>query len=34
MEFNEYQMLAQETAIYTDPMYPVTSLMIESAEAS
>jgi NTP pyrophosphatase (non-canonical NTP hydrolase) len=34
MNFNEYQRLAQKTAIYTDPLYPVTSLMIESAEAA
>jgi NTP pyrophosphatase (non-canonical NTP hydrolase) len=34
MDFNEYQKLAQQTAIYTDPMYLVTSLMIEAAEAS
>jgi NTP pyrophosphatase (non-canonical NTP hydrolase) len=34
MDFNEYQKLAQQTAIYTDPMYPVTSLMIEAAEAA
>lgn len=34
MDFNEYQKLAQETAIYTDPMYPVASLMIEAAEAA
>jgi NTP pyrophosphatase (non-canonical NTP hydrolase) len=34
MDFNEYQKKAQDTAIYTDPMYPVTSLMIESAEAA
>ena len=34
MDFNEYQKLAQQTAIYTDPMYLVTSLMIEAAEAA
>jgi NTP pyrophosphatase (non-canonical NTP hydrolase) len=34
MDFNDYQKLAQQTAIYTDPMYLVTSLMIEAAEAS
>jgi NTP pyrophosphatase (non-canonical NTP hydrolase) len=34
MDFNDYQKLAQQTAIYTDPMYPVTSLMIEAAEAA
>jgi NTP pyrophosphatase (non-canonical NTP hydrolase) len=34
MDFNNYQKLAQQTAIYTDPMYPVTSLMIEAAEAA
>lgn len=34
MDFNEYQKLAQQTAIYTDPMYPVTSLMIEAAEVA
>lgn len=34
MNFNEYQTQAQQTAIYTDPMYPVTSLMIEAAEAA
>ena len=34
MDFNKYQKLAQQTAIYTDPMYPVTSLMIEAAEAA
>ena len=34
MDFNEYQKLAQQTAIYTDPMHPVTSLMIEAAEAA
>ena len=34
MDFNEYQKLAQQTAIYKDPMYPVTSLMIEAAEAA
>ena len=34
MDFNEYQKQAQQTAIYTDPMYPVTSLMIEAAEAA
>lgn len=34
MNFNEYQRLAQKTAIYTDPLYPVTSLMVEAAEAA
>jgi NTP pyrophosphatase (non-canonical NTP hydrolase) len=34
MDFNDYQKLAQQTAIYTDPMYLVTSLMIEAAEAA
>ena len=34
MDFNDYQKLAQQTAIYTDPMYPVTSLIIEAAEAA
>ena len=34
MDFNDYQKLAQQTAIYTDPMYPVASLMIEAAEAA
>ena len=34
MDFNEYQKLAQQTAIYTDPMYLVTSLMIEASEAA
>ena len=34
MDFNEYQKQAQQTAIYTAPMYPVTSLMIEAAEAA
>ena len=34
MDFNEYQKKAQETAIYTDPLYPITSLMIEAAEAA
>jgi hypothetical protein len=34
MDFNEYQKKAQETAIYTDRLYPVTSLMIEAAEAA
>ena len=34
MDFNDYQKLAQQTAIYTDPMYLVTSLMIEASEAA
>ena len=34
MEFNQYQKLAQDTAIYTDPLYPITSMMIEAAEAA
>jgi len=29
---NEYQLAAVETAEYDDPMYPVASLMVESAE--
>ena len=32
MKFNEYQKLAQQTAIYKDPMYPITSLMIEASD--
>lgn len=32
MTLNEYQIQASATAIYKDKMYPVTSLMVESAE--
>ncbi len=32
MHLNSYQLKAAETAIYDDPMYPVASLMVESAE--
>jgi len=32
MKFNEYQEKAHEFALYNDPMYPVASLMVESAE--
>ena len=32
MYFNDYQLKAQETARYDDPMYPIVSLMVESAE--
>lgn len=34
MDFKEYQTKARETAMYNNPMYPVTSLMIEAAEAA
>jgi NTP pyrophosphatase (non-canonical NTP hydrolase) len=34
MDFNTYQTKARQTAIYTNPMYPITSLMIEAAEAA
>lgn len=29
---NEYQLMAAETANYDDPIYPIASLMVESAE--
>ena len=29
---NEYQLMAAKTANYDDPMYPIASLMVESAE--
>jgi NTP pyrophosphatase (non-canonical NTP hydrolase) len=32
MYLNEYQLKAAETAEYDDPMYPIASLMVESAE--
>lgn len=32
MRMNDYQMLAGETAVYQDIMYPIASLMIEAAE--
>ncbi len=32
MYFNAYQLAAAETAQYDDPMYPIVSLMVESAE--
>jgi NTP pyrophosphatase (non-canonical NTP hydrolase) len=32
MYFNEYQLAAHETAIYQDKMYPIASLIVESAE--
>jgi NTP pyrophosphatase (non-canonical NTP hydrolase) len=32
MYMNDYQIAAAETAQYDDPMYPVASLMVESAE--
>ena len=32
MYMNQYQMKAQETAVYTKRMYPVASLMVEAAE--
>ena len=32
MDFDTYQYEACETAAYEDPLYPVTSLMVESAE--
>ncbi len=32
MYLNEYQHKAVETAQYDDPMYPIASLMVESAE--
>jgi NTP pyrophosphatase (non-canonical NTP hydrolase) len=32
MYFNTYQLDAADTAIYDDPMYPIASLMVESAE--
>ena len=32
MTFDEYQLLAESTAIFVDPYYPYASLMIESAE--
>tara|TARA_R110000772_G_scaffold116878_2_gene222086 strand:- start:5761 stop:6186 length:426 start_codon:yes stop_codon:yes gene_type:complete len=34
MDFNTYQTKARQTAIYTNSMYPITSLMIEAAEAA
>ena len=32
MTFNEYQIKASATAMYQEKMYPVASLMVESAE--
>lgn len=32
MNFNEYQIEAATTAVYQEKMYPITSLMVESAE--
>ena len=32
MDFNEYQLLAEQTAIYDNEFYPVASLMVEAAE--
>lgn len=32
MYLNDYQHSAVETAEYSDPMYPIASLMVESAE--
>jgi NTP pyrophosphatase (non-canonical NTP hydrolase) len=32
MYLNDYQHAAYETAVYKDIMYPITSLMVESAE--
>lgn len=32
MDFNEYQMLAEQTAIYDNEFYPIVSLMVEAAE--
>ena len=32
MYLNDYQLAAAETAQYDDPMYPIASLMVESAE--
>jgi NTP pyrophosphatase (non-canonical NTP hydrolase) len=32
MDFNEYQMLAEQTAIYDNDFYPIASLMVEAAE--
>lgn len=32
MNFNEYQIEAAATAVYQDKMYPIASLMVESAE--
>lgn len=32
MTLNDYQLKAHETAIYKEKMYPVTSIMVESAE--
>jgi hypothetical protein len=32
MNFNEYQVLAEQTAIYDNEFYPVASLMVEAAE--
>ena len=32
MDFNEYQLKAEAFAIYEERLYPVVSLMIESAE--
>ena len=34
MYFNQYQLAAKETAMYDDPLYPIASLMVESAELS
>jgi hypothetical protein len=28
MDFNEYQMLAEQTAIYDNDFYPIASLMV------
>ena len=32
MDIDQYQLKAQETALYSDTMYPVVSLIIEAAE--
>ena len=32
MDFNEYQVLAEQTAIYDNEFYHVASLMVEAAE--
>jgi hypothetical protein len=32
MYFNTYQLDAADFAVYDDPMYPIASLMVESAE--
>jgi hypothetical protein len=34
MDFNEYQMLAEQTAIYDNDFYPIASLMVEADESS